>query len=68
MESLGQKGKQQKVEVLGFHWQKASPSHMRSGFHPQHSINCCSGAHLGYPRPCLNKPKLELTDKRVMGQ
>ena len=34
MESLGQKGKQQKVEVLGFHWQKASPSHMRPGFHP----------------------------------
>lgn len=67
METLAQKGKQQKVEELGLHWWKAYPPYMRSGFHPQHSINYCSGVHQGYPRLCLNKPKLELTDEKVNG-
>lgn len=30
---------------------------MRPGFHPQHPVSGCSGAHLGHPRLCLNKSK-----------
>lgn len=62
METLTHKSKQQKVEGLGLHWQKAHLACMKPRFHPQHSINCCKGAHLGPLRPTLNKPKLEWTD------